>query len=281
MRPLAEFADDIRTAVADAGEGATAARLEELRRMFEARSLGAVSLASTVTEGASKEARSAAHLIRFIDMFALLASIRHAELIEDVVVAANSHRPLATALAARALLESSAAVAYYHEQVITNKADDLGRHLAGSILASRFEWEKLSEGKAARDEWLAAYAAYLKGEKAGLRALGLLSKEPLEDEATNVLTMLESLRLAVAVRDDSKLGLVGFTYALLSDVCHPSYGGHAMSLQQGEVFERVRSAGTIAFVLGNTLPGLVVSCDAAIWCLTTFDDLRSAIGEFC
>ncbi|MHC4176834.1 MAG: hypothetical protein ACYSWU_04975 [Planctomycetota bacterium] len=157
-------------------------------------------------------------------LFHLLQGRRLAEHLADIVQSFIDRRLLATTLALRAVLEVTAAVVYYVSKMTETLPDGgltdedcqrFGDLLDKALGGGRFDWSRWASGAEDRQKLREAYGAWARRK----------ADEPKPElQQTNVMTMVQHLAKHMGSREEQHRGLVETSYALLSDMCHPSVG---------------------------------------------------------
>lgn len=207
------------------------------------------------------------------------AYLRLTSISVDLTSSMNASRPYGIALSARALLETAASAAYHYRSIMDagfawtddpRQANELGRAVFAAMGGSRFDWsEDRIDGARRRAALVAQYADSIKGPSS-------------INEAVNVLTMLEALRRAVAELAPGSAGLIGHTYAKLSDVCHPAFGGYSFFGMARDTAIDVSSKGAegqAILLAAEVIPTLVVANTVAGHRLEKMGELASEFGK--
>lgn len=162
-------------------------------------------------------------------LFHLLQGRRIAEHMGDFVVSFSQRRLLACTLALRGVLEVTAAVAYHRSKIRKLLADgelsvdaieSLVKCLDTALRGGRFDWERWTSEGTSREDLRQAYD--------DSRRRGAKKPSP-EIEQSNISTIVG--HLAKEVADWAQCGKedVDLWYALLSDICHPSFGSNLLA----------------------------------------------------
>lgn len=162
-----------------------------------------------------------------LKFFGRVLTLRAAALLADLVTALNDSRLLTFAMAARGLLETSAAAAYHGGRVMlatdaTIVPADYGQRLRAAVMGSRFDWMKMFTDRSRQ--------AIIDDYDAALRVGDVVPAEV----ATNILTMLESLADRLKPAAEKARGTVLCDYSLLSDLTHPAAGSYMLFLAGAE-----------------------------------------------
>lgn len=234
MRNFSQFDSQLVQAVA-AGESDISASFQEVeeiakgfRQTYYMQAVEIPRIERIEKDGGSFLELFQAELLRFN----ILQGRRIAEHLTDLVCEFNRRRLLACTLALPAVLEVAGAISYYVakiEQLLPDGdlsdevCDEFVKLLDTAVRGSRFDW-----GRWAADgpEWQSlrdAYHAWRRDKKK--------APEPKPElEQVNVMTMVEHLAKGMEGRPECGNGHIEMSYALLSDICHPSVGASTMAL---------------------------------------------------
>ncbi len=183
---------------------------------------------------------TAEHVLLDLSYFVNVAGRRLADLFADLVDAVERRRLSIAALAARAIVETSAAAVHAEDRIVrvigaTLPEEDGLRDLISFLhqlsAGARFDWQSWHASGESRALLLSRYEEAQSSKD-----------EPAPDEsrrAINVLTMIKRLdsRFAAFAKSlgqaECSGAVVRATYAMLSDHCHPSVGAYSLYVEHG------------------------------------------------
>lgn len=149
-----------------------------------------------------------------------------ADFLEDVIRAMNAGRILATCLAARAAIETVAALSHVErglKRLLATpggagqlEVDEARALLNQDGLGGRMDWERWWGGPEQRRALISEYESQGKAE---------IEARPTR---TNVMGLLAALDQRYGKVNPERKGRVAMYYAMLSDVAHPSLGRHLL-----------------------------------------------------
>lgn len=167
------------------------------------------------------------HLVLDITSLEMSYGARMMGMYCDAIDGLNRRRLHFAALALRAVIELAGAISY-HERRISSKLsaglatqeqlDEVIQLLQTARLGSRFKWGDLLAGT---ENWDALRAEYAKAKSH--------AAEPLPDiQQKSSAAFVDEAEKQVRQKWPGRTGLIRLMYAMLSDICHPSWGGELL-----------------------------------------------------